>query len=79
MFADAVVGLNEDLNRWSSLAILHLVPVRKSQHPSTAVYCTWIQKVFQVFKMNIIDFLLAELLIDQKLSIRHLLNQIVHP
>ena len=23
MFADAVVGLNEDLNRWSSLAILH--------------------------------------------------------
>ncbi len=29
MFADAVVGLNEDLNRWSSLAILHLCACKK--------------------------------------------------
>ena len=35
MFADAVVDESERITESSSLAILYLVPIRKSQHPST--------------------------------------------
>jgi len=53
-------------DRWSSLAILHLVPVKRRSIPRLAPYCTWNLNMSQVEKDNIIYFLYFELLIDQK-------------
>ena len=34
-------------DRWSSLAILHLVPVKRRSIPRLAQYCTWKSSEFQ--------------------------------